>query len=211
MANNDSALPATGQRKYELLEDQSILFGDTRLYRIRALKDFGDVKTGDLGGYIQAEKNLSQAGTAWVSDNARVFADAQIVGAAQISDAAWVFGSAQVSGMARVSGKAWIFADAQICDTTRVGGNAQIGGKSRVLDKALVAGDTHVFGKARIGGKVQLSDRLLVSEDTLIPRNSSVSRAWVTAGASVAALGLLVCAAVRPASVFQLLLKHPKT
>ena len=29
------------------------------LYRIKALKDFADVKAGDLGGYIEDYRNLS--------------------------------------------------------------------------------------------------------------------------------------------------------
>ncbi len=34
----------------------------TNLYRIKALKDFDDVKVGDLGGYIEKESNLSHDG-----------------------------------------------------------------------------------------------------------------------------------------------------
>jgi hypothetical protein len=39
--------------KYKLIKQK-----DTHLYRIEALKDFGDVKKGDLGGYVQSEDNL---------------------------------------------------------------------------------------------------------------------------------------------------------
>ena len=39
-----------GSRKYELT-NISMEFGGRTLYRIRALKDFSDVKAGDLGGY----------------------------------------------------------------------------------------------------------------------------------------------------------------
>lgn len=36
--------------KYKLLTNDSIRLGDKTLYRIKALKSFGDVKRGDLGG-----------------------------------------------------------------------------------------------------------------------------------------------------------------
>lgn len=64
-------------KKYELTSD-TIQQGEIALYRIRALRDFGDVKTGGLGGYLENEQNLSHLGNAWVSDNARVFGDAQV-------------------------------------------------------------------------------------------------------------------------------------
>jgi len=44
---------------------------DSILYRIRALKDFGDVKKGDIGGYIQSKSNLSQEGNVWIYDAAK--------------------------------------------------------------------------------------------------------------------------------------------
>ena len=34
------------------------------LHRIRALKDFGSIKAGEVGGWIESEENLSQDGTA---------------------------------------------------------------------------------------------------------------------------------------------------
>lgn len=63
-------------RKYELTEEKKEVLGRT-LYRIRALKDFEVsngtiIHAGDLGGWIEKEDNLSQEGSAWVSDEAWV-------------------------------------------------------------------------------------------------------------------------------------------
>lgn len=44
------------------LTDNTIYITGNRLYQIKALKDFGKVKKGDLGGYIASEDNLSQTG-----------------------------------------------------------------------------------------------------------------------------------------------------
>ena len=45
-------------RKYEMTNITMEFEGRT-LYRIRALKDFSNIKKGDLGGWIQTEDNLS--------------------------------------------------------------------------------------------------------------------------------------------------------
>ncbi len=53
----------TINRKYEILADDTIWWGDNKLFRIRALRDFADVKKGDLGGYVQYRDSLSHAAT----------------------------------------------------------------------------------------------------------------------------------------------------
>ena len=83
-------------KKFELTQEAITVMGK-KLYRILALIRFGTVFKGELGGYVEAEKNLSQSGDAWVFGNARVFGNAQ------------VSGDARVFGDARVSGDAWVF------------------------------------------------------------------------------------------------------
>ena len=118
--------------KFEIVESDSINVNGVVLHRIRALIDFGDVCAGDLGGYIQHEKNLSQSGDAWVFGNARVYGDAQVCGNARVCGDAQVFGNArvygdaQVFGNARVSGDAWVYGDARVSGDTQVFGNARI-------------------------------------------------------------------------------------
>lgn len=58
-------------KKYRLTEETTKV-GNRTLYRIQALRDFGNVKEGDIGGYIESEKNLSQDGNAWVYGNADI-------------------------------------------------------------------------------------------------------------------------------------------
>ena len=78
-------------KKYELTKETKVIGGKT-VFRIRALRSFGDIKAGDLGGFIENERNLSHEGNAWVGDNAKVNGYAQ------------VGGNARVGGYARVSG-----------------------------------------------------------------------------------------------------------
>lgn len=116
-------------KKFELTTDR-IEENGTILYRIKALIDFWDVKAGDLGGYVEKEENLSQYGSAWVSDNAFV------LGNARVSDNAWVCGDTLVCGNAQVYDNAWVSGNAQVCGNTWVCDNAHIYGNARVYDNA---------------------------------------------------------------------------
>lgn len=107
-------------KKYELTNESITLDNGTKLYRIRALKDFGNVKAGEIGGYVQSENNLSQEGNAWVSG------DALVSGDAEVSGNAWVSGNALVSGNARVSDNAEIYDNARVYGNTWVSGGARV-------------------------------------------------------------------------------------
>ncbi len=86
------------EKKYKLTEEK-IQIGSTPIYRIEALKDFGCVKKGDKGGWIQSEANLSQDGDCWVFGEARVGDNAQVYGNAEVYDNARVCGNAEVKSM----------------------------------------------------------------------------------------------------------------
>ena len=85
-------------KKFKLTSEFIVDISGVKLFRIKALIEFGNVKAGDLGGYIEKEENLSHMGNAWVSGNAQVFGDARVFGNAWVSGDAWVSGNAQVSG-----------------------------------------------------------------------------------------------------------------
>ena len=64
-------------KKFELTTESITFLGRT-LFRIKALISFGNVKAGELGGYIEKEGNLSHEGNAWVCGDARVCGNADI-------------------------------------------------------------------------------------------------------------------------------------
>ncbi len=76
-------------KKFELTSE-FVTFLGKKLFRIKALVSFGDVKEGELGGLVEKEENLDQSGNAWVSGDARVY------GNAWVSGDAWVYGDARV-------------------------------------------------------------------------------------------------------------------
>ena len=87
----------------------SLFFRTATLHRIRAIAEFGLVKVGDLGGWIEKEENLSHEGKAWVWDNAKVWGNAKVCGDAEVWDNAKVCGDAKVWGNAKVCGDAEVF------------------------------------------------------------------------------------------------------
>ena len=97
--------------KFELTTNTKMYFGK-KLFQIKALVSFGNVKEGELGGYIEKEENLDHDGDAWVYGNARVSGNAWVYGDARVYGDAWVYGNARVSGNAEVSGNARVSGDA---------------------------------------------------------------------------------------------------
>ena len=135
--------------KYELTDETIEVYGRT-LHRIKALKDIGtSVKKGDLGGFVESERNLSQEGNCWVYDSAEVYDSAMVYdstmvcGSAKVYDSAMVCGSAKVYGSAEVYGSAMVFGLAEITKSTDVFTVTPIGSRN----------DTTTFYKAK-GGKI---------------------------------------------------------
>lgn len=67
-------------KKFKLTSEFIVDISGVKLFRIKALIEFGNVKAGDLGGYIEKEENLSHTGNAWVSGDAQVSGDARVFG-----------------------------------------------------------------------------------------------------------------------------------
>lgn len=153
-------------KKYELVKEDTKTFVDgNAIYRIRALKDFGDVKAGDLGGYIEKEENLSQEGNCWVYDNAKVFDNVQvfdnakIYGEVRVFDNAKVYENAEIFGDGRIRGNAEVFGNAQVFDNVRIYDNAKIYGNSEVYGEAQIYGQAQVYGNVKVYDNAKIYDK----------------------------------------------------
>ena len=131
-------------KKYELTSETKV-FNDVELHRIKSLKSFGNIKKGELGGWIESEKNLSQYVDAWVYDNAIVCENARVDGHAM------VYGNARVDGNATVGDYAMVCGNATIGENARVDGHAIVGGNATVCGNATVGDYAMVCGNATIG------------------------------------------------------------
>ena len=116
------------QKKYEFIAGDSVQVGHRRLFRIRALRDFGQIRRGDVGGYLEGEANLDHNGHAWVSDVAQVYGP---------------HGCVRDNGC--VSGEAWVLGivdgDARICDLAVIGEGAHVSGRSVVCGDDIIRGN----------------------------------------------------------------------
>ena len=65
-------------KKFELTTEFITNMFGKKLFRIKALVEFGNVKAGELGGYVEKEETVSQDGNAWVSGNAEVSGNARV-------------------------------------------------------------------------------------------------------------------------------------
>lgn len=154
-------------RKYTLTEESCVVRNKT-LYRIKAEKDFGDVKKGDLGGFIETEANLSHTGKAWVYDNAQVFDNARVLDNACIynnsciRDSACVFGEAKVYDNATVHDRARVYDNAQVRNKASIYNSARVSGEARIYDNADILGNANVFENAVIYDNARIYDRAAI-------------------------------------------------
>ena len=145
-------------KKYEILENETKVVNGHTLYRIKALKDFGDVKIGKIGGWVETEENLSQSDNCFIYDNAHVYGDARIFGDARI------YGDACVSDEARVYEKARIFENACVYGDACVHGSTCVHGNAHVFGSACVYGDARVFGYACVYKDAVICESMWISQ-----------------------------------------------
>lgn len=173
-------------KKFELTAEKKINRLGRELYRIRALISFEtmtgeEINAGDLGGYVESEKNLSQDDTAWIYDdaevygNAKVYGDAKVWSNAEIWGGAKVYGSAEIWGKAEVCGNAEIWDGAEVCGHARVWGIAEIWGNATVCGDAAVGGIAKVYGDALVCGNAEVYGDALVCGNALVSGNAAVS------------------------------------
>lgn len=182
-------------KKYRLTEESKTFYigsSSTTLYRIQAIKDFDYVKTGELGGWVESEDNLSHEKDCWVFDEAMVYGNAKIEDYAFIGGNASVSGNARLSGFAKAVGSPSIYGNAKIYDRAcisgkaEVFGNVRICGGAKIFDSAMVNNNAFVSEEARIyeyahvTGKAHITDKARISGNALIFDNAVISgTAWI--------------------------------
>ena len=157
------------EEKYKLTDETINVIGKT-LYRIEALKDFGNVKKGDKGGYVEKEENLSQSGDCWICDNAMVYDDAEVFGDAV------VFGNVKVCHNAKIYCNAKIYDNAEVFDSAEVFDNAKVSGDCLVSYKAKICGDAQVYGEAWVYGNAKVCDEAEVFDHVVICGDAVIKR-----------------------------------
>lgn len=162
------------EKKYEMIETRG------RIYRIKALRDFGDVKKGDLGGFIEKEENLSHLGNCWIYDKAVVCDNAYISNNAKVKDSAYVFGSAIVgenaiiSGAAIIKDQAVVRGYADVCDHACVRGEAAVNGKTVINNCACIDGNARITGNAIVKDRAYVGGQAIITDNAVLKDIQSI-------------------------------------
>lgn len=129
--------------KYEITND-TIDYEGITLFRIKK------ADTGELGGYIEGESNLSRFGQCWVGHKAVVFGDAQVSGDAQVHDYAVVYGHARIGDKAVIGGDAKVFGYAEVYDSATVTNDAEVYGNAKIYGHAQISGSSEIHGFTKV-------------------------------------------------------------
>lgn len=178
-------------KKYELITEDAISVGDSTLYRIRALRDFGNVKAGDLGGFVESEANLSQVGDCWIYDEAKVYGVARVCENAQVCKNASVGGSARIAGNAWVHGNAVVGGYAHVYGVANIHGNAEISGSTDIRGNVEVSGIAHVGGHAHLHGDAYVTGNAYITNGDAVVWFSGVGSACGTLTVYCSRAGLM--------------------
>ena len=142
------------RQKYYIKRDESIIVDGHKLYRIVAVRNFGGiVKSGQKGGWIENESNLSHKGFCWVADEAKVYGDAEITDNAIVSEEARVCSKAKVLIQGKLFDDArcnWTPVATKVCGDSTVSGHATVNGmtmcyNSHLRDNAVLTGYARVW------------------------------------------------------------------
>ena len=160
-------------KRYELTNEVKEIAG-IKLHRIKALKNFGDVEAGELGGWIEKESNLNHNSDAWVYDDAMIYGNAMIYDNAKIYGNARVCGNAQVYGNAMVYDNAVIYDNTRVYGNTRICGNAWVYGNTKIYDSAMVYDNTKIYGNAEVCGNARVCGNAKLFEDAWVCKREDV-------------------------------------
>lgn len=169
-------------------------------YRIKAIRSFGDVEEGDIGGYIQSEKNLSHSGLSWVyndavvKDNAIVKDDAKVMSTSVIGEDAKVYDSAVVDGKSIIEGISQIFESAFVKDST-IYNSGKVYGNAKV-DDCYFHSSARVYGNAGVN-KSELSGNCEIYDNAAVYRSCINNLAKVYGNAELTGPRILVADQVK--------------
>lgn len=174
-------------KKYIILENETLEHNGRTLYRIQAIKDFAKVKAGDKGGWVESEDNLSQKGNCWLYKETKAYdesyiygdviveSDAEIYGDAHLWGDAHIFGGVKIYDEAMVYGHAMLFNNVEICNNASVFGYAQLSNHIKVCDDAEVCENAYIFNHVEISGHAYICGNAHIENYAQISGIASIS------------------------------------
>jgi len=144
-------------RKYKILKTRYRFIGHDKVYRIKACRNFNNVKKGDIGGYIGKHCYLAQTGKCWIYDDAIV------------NGATFIKGNSIIKDNAHINGR-----DIVIRDNCRISGYVVIAGEN-----ITIAGNSIIRNQATINSNVAISCNSYISGPRTIIINARLCNAFI--------------------------------
>ena len=179
-------------KKYELIKEGKDYFAEREIFRIRALKDFGNVKAGDIGGWVCSYNNLSQEGDCWIYDNAkcldnsRVYDNAKMFGNSVMYDNAVMlnnsimYDNSKMFNNSKMYDKSIMCNNAEMCgnatmydssimyDNSKMSNNSKMYDEARMYDNAVMFNDSKMFGNSKMYNNARMFDYAILDKDKLL-------------------------------------------
>ena len=184
-------------KKYEIT-DITMEFGIKTLYRIRALKDFSDVKKGDLGGWVSSEDNLSQEGNCWIyneakcMDNAKMYnnstmhdysemydysimrGDSEMHSYTEMHDYAIMYSCSKMYGCSEMydsstmHGNSTMYGNSMMCDYSRMFDNSEMFDNSAMYEYSVMNGYSIMFDSSEMHDRSEMHDHSKMYGDSIL-------------------------------------------
>ena len=180
-------------RKYEIT-DITMEFEERTLYRIRALKNFRNVKAGDLGGWVSGKHNLSQEGDCWIydeakcMDNARMYHNSAMYNNAVMCDFSEMHGCSEMHNYSAMLDNSRMYNCSAMYDNSRMYNDSKMYSNSRMfdnsamynnavmLDNSKMFENSRMYRDSRLKNKENLYGKLVTKVDRFIEINNTGGR-----------------------------------
>lgn len=157
------------QKKYELTDNYIELDGRV-LFRIRALQSFWNkthyIAAGDLGGYIEDQRCLSQDSNCWVFDNSKVYASSRVQDQAIVRGNSLVWDHCHLSGNVVVDNNSRISGYIDLLDYSTVS-------NSQIYNNATIS-SSYISGKSFILGVEQITGVKINNSNIIAPEGDAI-------------------------------------
>ena len=149
---------------------EEVSFDGSKLKRIVALKEFGDVSIGTIGGWIENETNLSQTGDCWVYQDACVYQNAMLIENSKVLKNSEIKGNVIV-GENSIVDKSTIFGNVEdipikILGNTKIK-SSSLKGEIETNDNAIIRSSYVLGNNILIQGKI-INGVNLIGDDIYI-------------------------------------------
>ena len=180
-------------RKYEMT-NITMEFEERTLYRVRALKNFRNVKAGDLGGWVSGKHNLSQEGDCWIydeakcMDNARMYHNSAMYNNAVMCDFSEMHGCSEMHNYSAMLDNSRMYNCSAMYDNSRMYNDSKMYNNSRMFDNSAMHNNTvmldnskmfensRMYRDSRLKNKESLYGKLVTKVDRFIEINNTGGR-----------------------------------